>query len=489
MLDFGIRSEFLLDICNRKVYRLTAAWIDLISLVLAWETAIHVRALLSPVMRIPMTISEAARFTPPFGWLVIIWVSVSLLVNQRPLSDPSIGAHLLRILQIWLFSSTLVTTFTLVQWRAGEELSRSFGFLYPLCSLVTLLAGRYVALLVAPSMERRYVSPEQVGVVGDGPETLALIARIGNRTDSAVRVAGVVTTAAKPAEVSAYPVPVLGTTRELATIINRARITRLILVNDQLKQGELETCTQVADQMGVTLGRSIVAPNLPDRVRFTRLCGLQLLEFKPRPFTRKQEAVKRVADVVIASLALVLLLPLMTVIALLIKLTSAGPALYKAPRVGKGGRYFTFLKFRSMHASNDWQPQDRDRNRDGHIFKMKCDRRVTPVGRILRRYSLDELPQLVNVIFGEMSLVGPRPLPAEDLDPDGQSTRFRSWSDGRSKVLPGITGLWQVRGRSDTGFQQMMQLDAEYIHNWSLALDFKILLETPLAVISSRGAF
>jgi exopolysaccharide biosynthesis polyprenyl glycosylphosphotransferase len=483
------RGEFLLDICNRKVYRLTAPCADLISLVVAWETAMHVRVLLNPVMRIPMTISEVERFTPPFQWLVIIWVSASLLVNQRPLTDQSIGAYLLRILQIWFFASTLVTAFTLRQRGVGEELSRSFVFLYPLCSLVTLLAGRYVALLVAPSMERRYFAPEQVGVVGDGPETLALIARIGYRSDSAVRVAGVVTTAAKPAEVAAYPVPVLGTMRELATIINRAHITRLILVNGQLNQGELETCTQVADQMGVTLGRSIVEPNVADRVRFTRLCGLQLLEFRRRPFTRKQEVVKRVFDVGVASLTLVPLLPLMIVIALLIKLTSAGPVLYKAPRVGKGGRYFTFLKFRSMYASNGWHPQDRESNRDGHIFKEKGDQRVTPLGRILRRYSLDELPQLVNVLRGEMSLVGPRPLPVEDLDPDGQSTRFRSWSDGRSRVLPGITGLWQVRGRSEAGFQQMMQLDAEYIHNWSLALDFKILLETPLAVISSRGAY
>src|SRR5437899_6616192 len=173
------RGEFLLDICNRKVYRLTAPCADLISLVVAWETAMHVRVLLNPVMRIPMTISEVERFTPPFWSLVIIWVSASLLVNQRPLTDQSIGAYLLRILQIWFFASILVTTFTLTQRGVGEELSRSFGFLYPLCSLATLLAGRYVAVLVAPSMERRYFAPEQVGVVGDGPETLALIAQIG----------------------------------------------------------------------------------------------------------------------------------------------------------------------------------------------------------------------------------------------------------------------------------------------------------------------
>jgi lipopolysaccharide/colanic/teichoic acid biosynthesis glycosyltransferase len=184
-----------------------------------------------------------------------------------------------------------------------------------------------------------------------------------------------------------------------------------------------------------------------------------------------------------------LLLPLMIVIGVLIKSTSAGPVLFKGQRVGKGGRHFTFLKFRSMYVYDTRLDEERRTNRDGHLFKLKHDPRITPLGRILRRTSLDELPQLFNVLLGEMSLVGPRPLPAEDLDPDGQSSRFRTWSDDRSGVPPGITGLWQVRGRSDTGFHRMMELDGEYIHNWSLALDFKILLETPLAVISSRGAY
>jgi lipopolysaccharide/colanic/teichoic acid biosynthesis glycosyltransferase len=127
--------------------------------------------------------------------------------------------------------------------------------------------------------------------------------------------------------------------------------------------------------------------------------------------------------------------------------------------------------------------------RTGHIFKMRNDPRVTPLGRFMRRFSLDELPQLYNVLVGEMSLVGPRPLPAEDMDPDGLSREHAAWAEQRVRVRPGITGIWQIRGRSDLSFEQMVEFDMEYIHNWSLGLDLQLLLETPLAVFSGRGAY
>jgi exopolysaccharide biosynthesis polyprenyl glycosylphosphotransferase len=480
-------SLTLVDTCNRKVYRLLAAAIDLASLIIAWEFALQLRVLLNPMMHNQMTLSQVERLTPPVGWIVLIWVSALMLISQRPISDYSIGTHLLRIVHIWLFASALVVASTFAERQMGTDMSRSFAILYPLSTFIALLVGRYIALLTAPRLERRYITPEQVGFVGDGPEILALIEHIGYRGDSIVRVAGVVRpAAARSGEMPNYPVPVLGTTNELASVINRERISRLIISDNGLAQDELQSCTRLAGQMGVTVSRSVLQLDC-GQFQFRHLCGLQLLELKPVHFTRKQEMVKRGCDLAVALITLVMLLPLMMVVALLIKLTSTGPVLYKAPRVGKGGRHFTFLKFRSMRVSDG--RQDIVRNRSGHIFKVKHDPRVTALGRILRRYSLDELPQLVNVVKGEMSLVGPRPLPAEDLDADGQSSRFRSWSNGRSGVLPGITGLWQVSGRSDTGFEQMMQLDLEYIRQWSLTLDFKILLETPLAVISSRGAY
>jgi lipopolysaccharide/colanic/teichoic acid biosynthesis glycosyltransferase len=195
------------------------------------------------------------------------------------------------------------------------------------------------------------------------------------------------------------------------------------------------------------------------------------------------------SDVAVASALILLLTPLMISVAILVKVTSRGPILYRAPRVGRGGRYFTFLKFRTMNAGLARQPLGSANEKDGHLFKMRNDPRVTPLGRFLRRYSIDELPQLFNVLAGEMSLVGPRPLPAEDLDPDGLSSRFAAWSEQRASVPPGITGLWQIRGRSELPFSDLIKYDLEYVHHWSLALDLKILLQTPPFVLSGKGAY
>jgi lipopolysaccharide/colanic/teichoic acid biosynthesis glycosyltransferase len=205
--------------------------------------------------------------------------------------------------------------------------------------------------------------------------------------------------------------------------------------------------------------------------------------------TRKQELAKRMLDLMVGFVTLVLLAPVMLLIAMAVKLTSEGPVYFVAPRVGRGGRYFNFYKFRSMYTGNKREEVAGGNEKAGHLFKIKYDPRITPVGRFIRRYSLDELPQLFNVIAGDMSLVGPRPLPAEDLAGDGTSADFKQWADQRARVLPGITGLWQVKGRSDLDFEDMVRLDVEYVRNWSIWLDVKILLMTPAAVLSGRGAY
>jgi exopolysaccharide biosynthesis polyprenyl glycosylphosphotransferase len=195
--------------------------------------------------------------------------------------------------------------------------------------------------------------------------------------------------------------------------------------------------------------------------------------------------VKGAVDRCIAALAIVLLAPVLAAIAMAVRLTSDGPALYRQERVGANGRTFTMLKFRSMVVDADRRLADLQGENisDGLLFKLRNDPRVTPVGRWLRRLSLDELPQLFNVIGGSMSLVGPRPpLPAEVARYEGSVSR-------RLLVKPGLTGLWQISGRSDLPWEEAVRLDLRYVENWSLTLDALILCRTTSAVLFSRGAY
>ncbi len=198
-----------------------------------------------------------------------------------------------------------------------------------------------------------------------------------------------------------------------------------------------------------------------------------------------QQVLKRMADMMLALAALVVFSPLLTAIALLIKLTSPGPVFYLSERVGKNYNRFRMVKFRTMTTDADSQ---RDRLREstaqqGKLFKMRDDPRVTPLGRLLRKTSLDELPQLFNVVRGEMSLVGPRPLPPDE------SFLFDAPYTLRYRVFPGITGAWQVHGRSNTDFENLCRLEMDYLMNWTLKKDAELILKTIPAVLTSRGAY
>ncbi len=196
--------------------------------------------------------------------------------------------------------------------------------------------------------------------------------------------------------------------------------------------------------------------------------------------------IKRVFDLCGSLFLLLLLSPLFVLVALGIKLTSPGPIFFVQLRVGKYGRYFRFYKFRSMYVDAEARKQAllaQNQSADGVIFKMKNDPRVTPIGRFIRKFSIDELPQLLNVVFNDMSLVGPRPpLPSEVRLYNGEDRK-------RLNVKPGLTGLWQVSGRSDIPFKAQVNLDKEYIHSWSLKSDLIILLRTIPAIFTGRGAY
>ena len=213
--------------------------------------------------------------------------------------------------------------------------------------------------------------------------------------------------------------------------------------------------------------------------------GVPLFELQPPVLAGTDWALKRAFDLVVSLLVVVLGLPLWLLIALAIKLDSRGPVLYRDRRIGVGEREFGMLKFRTMVQGAAEQQAELEEHNEagGALFKIRDDPRVTRVGRVLRRLSIDELPQVLNVLRGEMSLVGPRPLPLRDYQ------QLEAWHRKRYHVLPGITGLWQISGRSNLTFDDLVRLDFYYIENWSIWLDISILVKTLPAVIAGRGAY
>jgi exopolysaccharide biosynthesis polyprenyl glycosylphosphotransferase len=229
-----------------------------------------------------------------------------------------------------------------------------------------------------------------------------------------------------------------------------------------------------------------VAVNLPmvhtPRVAVQTVNDVTALAISPTHITRGQAALKRTFDLAAASIGMLLASPVFAVLAAAIRLTSPGPVLFRQPRVTKDGRIFTVLKFRTMVTDHRAALEDSVIDLSKPFFKLEDDPRLTTVGRFLRKTSLDELPQLINVIRGDMSLVGPRPLPADQVHANPELL------GPRHEVRAGVTGWWQVHGRSDVEPEEAVQMDLFYIENWSLSLDLYLILKTLGAVLARRGA-
>jgi exopolysaccharide biosynthesis polyprenyl glycosylphosphotransferase len=283
-------------------------------------------------------------------------------------------------------------------------------------------------------------------------------------------------------------VPVLGSLASFPQAMRRAGADTVVVAHSPgINTAALQAIAWELEGTGVDL---IVAPALTNvagpRIAVRPVAGLPLLHIDEPELSGVNRAIKAVVDRLGALVLIAVLSPVMLLAAAATKLTSRGPLLFKQTRVGREGEEFLVLKFRSMRvgADQDHHSLAASHDRDGHVlFKMKNDPRVTPAGRVLRRYSIDELPQLFNVLAGHMSLVGPRPpLPSEVATYERLARR-------RLKVKPGVTGLWQVSGRADLPWDETVRLDLYYVENWSLALDVMILWKTAWAVIGGAGAY
>jgi exopolysaccharide biosynthesis polyprenyl glycosylphosphotransferase len=319
-------------------------------------------------------------------------------------------------------------------------------------------------------------------LVGSGKHIEAVAHALADRAHTQVDIVGYISLTPRPEN----GLRSLGDLDDLSQILMHERLQEVIIADPDFPEEQAVELVDVCHRRGVTVQ---VAPStmeiLIDRAEFVPGQIVPLFKLRPPVFHGIDYALKRTFDLVVASVGLFLLSPVLLATALSVRLSSRGPTIYRSIRPGIAGRPFYCFKFRTMREHADQIQADLEplNEQSGALFKIRDDPRMTKVGRLLRRFSLDELPQLVNVVKGEMSLVGPRPLPMRDFD------RLDEWHKKRYLVLPGITGLWQVSGRAELDFDDLVRLDFLYLERWSIMLDLSILLKTIPAVLSRRGAF
>jgi exopolysaccharide biosynthesis polyprenyl glycosylphosphotransferase len=383
---------------------------------------------------------------------------------------------------LWTFGLVGVACYLL-----GVTVARGFvAVVFPL-GLVLLVAMRYVLRRLVSSMRREGMWVYRIVVIGNPDSALGLVRATVNAKMSGLRVVGACVPDPEPGTEIAPGVPVLGGLRDAARAADRIDADVVAVAGTELGPRGVRELGWELEGTGRGL---IMAPGLTEvagpRVHVSPVEGLPLMWVEQPQFTGLSRLVKRMVDVVGALAVLVLSSPVLLATAIAVKATSPGPVLFKQSRLGTNGTEFRVWKFRSMYIDAEarrdelWDQNEQDG--DGVLFKITNDPRITRVGRIIRALSIDELPQLVNVLRGQMSLVGPRPLATVDSTYTGHARR-------RLLVRPGMTGLWQVSGRSDTSWEDAVRLDLYYVENWSLAFDVSIILRTVWAVLKRSGAY
>jgi exopolysaccharide biosynthesis polyprenyl glycosylphosphotransferase len=396
-----------------------------------------------------------------------------------------------RIFRAFLHTTALIAFISFV---TDAQFARGFILIALPLALCLNLLTRYTARKWLHHQRARGRAMKSVLLVGDA-EAISKVSMVLRRDDYAgLRVVG----ACVPSEVIAdmrtidtlgeAEVPLLGDVDSIVSAVRLSGADTVAVVSS----GAIgpEKLRWVSWQLEGSSTDLMVSPGLTEvagpRLHIMPVAGLPLLHVEEPKFSGFRRVLKGAFDRLVAAMALVVLSPLFLVLALAVRLTSSGPALFRQVRVGRAGSTFVMLKFRSMYADAEERLaslREQSDHGDGVLFKMREDPRVTRVGRFLRKYSLDELPQLINVLLGTMSLVGPRPpLPLE-------VARYEDHVHRRLLVKPGLTGLWQVSGRSDLSWDESVQLDLRYVENWSLGEDLFILWKTARAVARGSGAY
>jgi exopolysaccharide biosynthesis polyprenyl glycosylphosphotransferase len=420
--------------------------------------------------------------------VVPIWVA--LLWATRSYEERYLGTGSDEYRRVFDASVRFIALVSLIAFLGHYEFSRRYVGVLLLVGTLLLLAGRYIARKYLHWLRRHGRCAHRVVLAGDRKQVSALYETFMGRREAGFLVVGACTPEGREDVIAVHslePLPVLGSMRE---IVDAVRVvggdTVALASGNAFGSDVVKHLAWELEGSGVAL---LVAPGLVDvagpRIHIRPVAGLPLLHVEEPEFTGARRLLKAGFDHLVAATLVVLLSPLILLLALIVGCTSRGGVLFKQDRVGLGGRVFCTWKFRTMRADAEHLLRELQHHNEhnGVLFKMRRDPRVTRIGRFLRRTSLDELPQLFNVLRGEMSLVGPRPPLPNEVE------RYHPDVHRRLLVKPGMTGLWQVSGRSELSWEDTVRLDLYYVENWSLALDFQILWRTVAAVTQGRGAY
>ncbi|SNS90583.1 Undecaprenyl-phosphate galactose phosphotransferase, WbaP/exopolysaccharide biosynthesis polyprenyl glycosylphosphotransferase [Geodermatophilus saharensis] len=417
--------------------------------------------------------------------LPVVWLGAMLAARAYEQRYLWVGPEEFR--RVFSAAALLLATVGTVSWAFKLEVARSFVVVaLPLATLLTL-ATRLVLRLRLYSGRAHGRHVQTTVLVGHRSGVAALSAQLEREARHGYRVIGCCLPLSAGDRDVFDGLPVLGSLDEVADVVRRFEVdTVAVLPSPELEGARLR---KLGWDLEDTEAELLLAPAVTEvagpRVHVRPVAGLPLVHVERPEFTGARRIVKDVVDRTAAGLGILLLSPLLVALALLVKVTSSGPVFFRHERIGRDGRPFQVLKFRSMVVDADKAETDLHGRSEGNAvqFKMRRDPRVTRIGAVMRRYSLDELPQLFNVLGGSMSLVGPRPHVTREVEQYGFDMRRRLL------VKPGITGLWQVSGRSDLSWDDAVRLDVHYVENWSLTFDAMILWKTAGAVLRGSGAY
>jgi len=472
--------------------RLVARAVYLVDLALtsgAFFAAFFIRDVMLPWIapqHFPTGLFPLSEYLKVYPFVLVIW-SVLLFSYHSYHSHRTIPLtkETITILRVVAVGNLLLAT--LAYLLPLRQLSRVWFFLFVVLSTILLVAEKILLRVLARYVRSKGLNYRTVLIVGTGRRALDVAKMIVNHKYWGYKIVGFVSDGHRLSNGWAR-YRIFGDVPDLKKILEQGHaepIDEIVFAVTRKKLDEMKQIFLMCEELGI---RTRVAMNIFQnrvaRLEVEEIEGIPFLTFTTTPSDETELAFKRALDVAVSMLILVLTAPVLLIAALAIRLTSPGSILFKQERIGLNGRIFTLYKFRTMiEDAHERRGEVTHLNEmTGPVFKAKDDPRVTAVGRWMRRFSLDEIPQLWNVLKGDMSLVGPRPPIPEEV------ASYHRWHRRRLSMKPGLTCLWQISGRNQIDFDRWMQMDLQYIDNWSPSLDLKILLRTIPAVLSGRGA-